>query len=137
MAVISTLEADFATEGAFLHITRLVDLRERSCEQTVMPRCAGGGPPHRQMRRRVMADAVYERLVGILDETFRVEPELIQADATLADMEFDSLAVAELAAIVQEQFGVKLGSEDVGKEATLGEVARTIGGRTSAVVAGG
>ncbi len=84
-----------------------------------------------------MADAVYERLVGILDETFRVEPELIQADATLADMEFDSLAVAELAAIVQEQFGVKLGSEDVGKEATLGEVARTIGGRTSAVVAGG
>ncbi|WP_030719498.1 acyl carrier protein [Streptomyces sp. NRRL S-237] len=82
-----------------------------------------------------MADVVYERLVGILDETFRVEPELIRFDATLADLEFDSLAVAELAAIVQEQFGVELGTKDVGKEATLGEVARIIGGRTSTVVA--
>ncbi|MER6199144.1 acyl carrier protein [Streptomyces sp. NPDC001586] len=69
---------------------------------------------------------VYDALLGILDETFRVEPEMIRADATLDEMELDSLAVAELAAIIQEQFGVKVSGRDVGKGTTLDELAALI-----------
>ncbi|MFD9435762.1 acyl carrier protein [Streptomyces sp. NPDC060002] len=79
-----------------------------------------------------MAGTVYDTLVGILDETFQVEPETIRADATLADMELDSLAVAELAAIVQERFGVKVTGQDVAKGSTLGELAAMIAGRIDA-----
>lgn len=73
-----------------------------------------------------MVGTVYDALVGILDETFRVEPEMIRADATLDELELDSLAVAELAAILQEQFEVKVTGRDVGKGTTLGEVAALI-----------
>ncbi len=84
-----------------------------------------------------MASTVYEKLVGILDETFRVEPEMIRADATLAELELDSLAVAELAAMVQDEFGVRVSGQDVGKDSTLGEVSDAIGAKLpSAAVAG-
>ncbi|MFF2786278.1 acyl carrier protein [Streptomyces sp. NPDC058049] len=76
-----------------------------------------------------MAGTVYDTLVDILDETFHVEPETIRDDATLAEMELDSLAVAELSAIVQERFGVKVTGHDVGKGSTLREVAAVIDGR--------
>ncbi|MFE2547361.1 acyl carrier protein [Streptomyces sp. NPDC059355] len=76
-----------------------------------------------------MAGTVYDALVGILDETFQVEPEMIRADATLADMDLDSLAAAELAAIVQDRFGVKVTGQEVGKGSTLRDVAAVIDGR--------
>ncbi|MGW5852605.1 acyl carrier protein [Streptomyces sp. NPDC055254] len=73
-----------------------------------------------------MAGTVYDALVGILDETFQVEPELIQAEATLAGMGLDSLAVAELAAVVEDEFGVEVTGQEVGKGATLREVVAVI-----------
>ncbi|MCM2422694.1 acyl carrier protein [Streptomyces sp. RKAG293] len=71
---------------------------------------------------------VYDTLVGILDETFQVEPEMIRADATLADMELDSLDVAELAAILEDRFGAKVTGRNMGKGSTLREVAEVIDG---------
>lgn len=76
-----------------------------------------------------MTSPVYDTLVDILDKTFQVEPEMVRADATLDDMELDSLAVAELAAIVQDRFGVKVTSQNVGKSSTLCEVVAVIDGR--------
>lgn len=73
-----------------------------------------------------MADTIYDVLVEILDETFHVEPEMTHTEVTLADMAFDSLDVAELAAIVQDRFGVKVTGRDVGKGTTLREVVAVI-----------
>ncbi|MEU9162242.1 acyl carrier protein [Streptomyces sp. NPDC048424] len=82
-----------------------------------------------------MTSTVYDTLAGILDETFQVEPEMIRPDATLADMELDSLAVAELSAIVQEQFAVRITGEDVGKGSALRELAELIDNRIGALPA--
>ncbi|MCX5205725.1 acyl carrier protein [Streptomyces sp. NBC_00237] len=84
-----------------------------------------------------MAGAVYEKLVKILDETFGVEVEMIRAEATLSALELDSLAVAELAAMVQDEFGIKMSSADVGKGSTLAEVAAVIDAKMMSVAVAG
>ena len=46
------------------------------------------------------------------------------ADATLTDLELDSLAIVELSVIIEEQLGVQLTEEDL--KPTLGEFCRII-----------
>lgn len=84
-----------------------------------------------------MTGTVYERLVEILDGTFRVEVETISAEATLSALELDSLAVAELAAMVQDEFGIRVSSADVGKGSTLAEVAAVIDARRTSIALAG
>ncbi|MER6256329.1 acyl carrier protein [Streptomyces sp. NPDC001584] len=84
-----------------------------------------------------MAGKLYDTLVGILETTFQVEPELISADATLSGLELDSLALAELAVMVQEQFVVTVTSEEVGKGTTLGELADIVDGKRASVLTAG
>jgi len=52
---------------------------------------------------------------------FGPEPEDITLDATFEQLDVDSLDLAELSQIVEDEYGVKLKGEDVGKIKTVGD----------------
>jgi acyl carrier protein len=52
---------------------------------------------------------------------FGPEPEEITLDATFEQLDVDSLDLAELSQIIEDEYGVKLKGEDVGKIKTVGD----------------
>jgi acyl carrier protein len=52
---------------------------------------------------------------------FGPEPEEITLDATFEQLDVDSLDLAELSQIVEDEYGVKLKGEDVGRIKTVGD----------------
>ncbi|KPC62744.1 acyl carrier protein [Streptomyces chattanoogensis] len=66
----------------------------------------------------------YERIAGLLTEHLGVPEDIIRPDATLTDLELDSLSIVELSVIIQEEFGVELSEEDL--KPTLGEFCRIV-----------
>ncbi|PCG86532.1 acyl carrier protein [Streptomyces sp. WZ.A104] len=69
---------------------------------------------------------VYTRLVTLLGDKFEVAADLIRPDATLGDLELDSLAVVELYVTLQEEWGVPLDDSEAAAELTVDEVARSV-----------
>ncbi len=53
--------------------------------------------------------------------TFGADPEAISRDAELEALDVDSLDLAELSQIIEEQFGVELTSSDVAEIKTVGD----------------
>ena len=56
--------------------------------------------------------AIYDNVVAALTEHLGVDPVRISLDATLEDLELDSLALLELAVVLQDEAGIKF--EDFG-----------------------
>ena len=54
-------------------------------------------------------------------ETFGAEPTEINRDATFEALDIDSLDLAELSQIVEDQYGVKFSSSDVEQLKTVGD----------------
>jgi acyl carrier protein len=54
-------------------------------------------------------------------ETFGADPELINRDAQFEELDVDSLDLAELSQIIEDEYGVKLKGEDVGKIKTVSD----------------
>ncbi|MCL7428971.1 acyl carrier protein [Streptomyces sp. YS415] len=79
---------------------------------------------------------VARKLADILTHTLGVEPEELRPDVTMAALELDSLALAELGAAVHDQFGVKVAGEQVGKASTFAEVVAAVEGQMAAVAGG-
>ena len=52
---------------------------------------------------------------------FGVEPDDITREATFEDLDVDSLDLAELSQIIEDEFGVQLKGDDVGKIKTVGD----------------
>ncbi|MFE3475809.1 MULTISPECIES: phosphopantetheine-binding protein [unclassified Streptomyces] len=69
---------------------------------------------------------VYTHLVTLLADKFEVAADLIRPDATLGDLELDSLAVVELYVTLQEEWGVPLDDSEATAELTVDEVARSV-----------
>ena len=65
---------------------------------------------------------MYEALAQLLVDDFGIDAERVRPDATLRDLDLDSLALAELAVDVTEKTGHQV--MDVEPEWTLGELAR-------------
>ena len=59
---------------------------------------------------------VYEAL-----PQFGVDESAITRDATLEDLDVDSLDLAELSQIIEDEYGVALKGDDVGKIKTVGD----------------
>ena len=57
---------------------------------------------------------------------FGPEPEDITLDATFEQLDVDSLDLAELSQIVEDEYGVKLKGEDVGKIKTVGDAVELV-----------
>ncbi|MGD0197817.1 MAG: phosphopantetheine-binding protein [Solirubrobacteraceae bacterium] len=53
--------------------------------------------------------------------TFGADPAAISRDAELEELDVDSLDLAELSQIVEEQFGVELTANDVAEIKTVGD----------------
>jgi acyl carrier protein len=58
--------------------------------------------------------------------TFGPEPEEITPDATFEQLDVDSLDLAELSQIIEDEYGVKLKGEDVGKIKTVGDAVELV-----------
>ena len=54
-------------------------------------------------------------------ETFGADPSEINREATFEALDVDSLDLAELSQIIEDEFGVQLKGDDVGKIKTVGD----------------
>ena len=52
---------------------------------------------------------------------FGPEPDDIKREATFEELDVDSLDLAELSQIIEDEFGVQLKGDDVGKITTVGD----------------
>jgi acyl carrier protein len=72
-----------------------------------------------------MADAPSsEQVEKVITEalvTFGADPDAISLDAALEALDVDSLDLAELSQIIEEQFGVELTAADVAEIKTVGD----------------
>jgi acyl carrier protein len=62
---------------------------------------------------------VLEQRVFTALEEFGAEPDQIGPDADFESLDVDSLDLVELAQIVEDEYGVKLGAEDLEKIKTV------------------
>jgi acyl carrier protein len=76
------------------------------------------------------ADSV-EKVVREALPQFGVEPDDITRDATFEDLDVDSLDLAELSQIIEEEFGVALKGEDVAKIKTVGDAVDLVVSRSA------
>ena len=72
------------------------------------------------MATTITPEAV-EKVVREALPQFGVEPEDITREATFEDLDVDSLDLAELSQIIEDEFGVQLKGDDVGKIKTVGD----------------
>ena len=62
-----------------------------------------------------------EKVVREALPQFGVEPDDISREATFEDLDVDSLDLAELSQIIEDEFGVQLKGDDVGRIKTVGD----------------
>ena len=72
-----------------------------------------------------------EKVVREALPQFGVEPDDITRDATFEDLDVDSLDLAELSQIIEEEFGVALKGEDVAKIKTVGDAVDLVVSRSA------
>lgn len=77
------------------------------------------------MSTAVTAEQV-EQVVRESLESFGADPDEINLEAELTTLDIDSLDLAELSQIVEEQFGVNLTSTDVKAIVTVGDAVELI-----------
>jgi acyl carrier protein len=75
--------------------------------------------------RAQIEQTIYESL-----EAFGAEPEHITREATLQALDIDSLDLAELSQIVEQQFGVELTGADVAAVKTVGDAIDLVAERS-------
>lgn len=72
-----------------------------------------------------------EKVVREALPQFGVEPDDITRDATFEDLDVDSLDLAELSQIIEEEFGVALKGEDVARIKTVGDAVDLVVSRSA------
>ncbi len=80
------------------------------------------------MSTTVTEEEVEQVVVDSL-ESFGADREQITRDATLEDLDIDSLDLAELSQIVEERFEIQLKGSDVAEVKTVGDAITLIAGR--------
>jgi acyl carrier protein len=70
------------------------------------------------MPATITPETVETMIVETLPQ-FGVEPSDISSDATFEDLDVDSLDLAELSQVIEEECGVRLKSDDIGKIKTV------------------
>ena len=72
------------------------------------------------MATTVTPEAVEKVVFDALPQ-FGADPSEISREATFEELDVDSLDLAELSQIIEDEYGVKLKGEDVGKIKTVGD----------------
>ncbi|MER5548924.1 acyl carrier protein [Streptomyces sp. NPDC002589] len=75
----------------------------------------------------------FSSLKDILVSKLKVEPELVTPDATREDVELDSLAIVELAMVLEKEFGIAVTDDELLDTENIGSMATLIEQRRAAV----
>jgi acyl carrier protein len=71
-------------------------------------------------------DTIYPQLASLIASSFGIPEDQITPDTTFEDLEFDSLALVELAVVVQHEFGLKIEDDALDAGDTLARAAELI-----------
>ena len=82
------------------------------------------------MATTVTPEAVEKTVVEALPQ-FGVDESQITRDATFEELDVDSLDLAELSQIIEDEYGVALKGDDVGKIKTVGDAVDLVLKRSS------
>ncbi|MFC9970909.1 acyl carrier protein [Spirillospora sp. NPDC127200] len=72
--------------------------------------------------RNFTSEEFRARVVALIGERFALPPEHIRPETRFADLDLDSLALAELADMLEEEFGLAVHDGHVGMEDTFGDL---------------
>ncbi|MER5495308.1 acyl carrier protein [Streptomyces sp. NPDC002454] len=73
----------------------------------------------------------FNELKTILIQELKVAPEMVRPDATLEDVEFDSLTLVELTVILERDLGVDIEDHELRDQATLADMGRLVEDRVA------
>jgi acyl carrier protein len=79
------------------------------------------------MPETVTEEAVGKRIIEALVE-FGADPDQLKPEATLEDLEIDSLDMFELSQILNQEFGLEVNPEDFEGVTTLGDAQQVLVG---------
>jgi len=77
------------------------------------------------MPATITADSVEQKIREVLPE-FGVDAGAIALDATFADLDVDSLDIAELSQIIEDEYGIRLADEDLAKLETVDDTIKLV-----------
>ena len=69
---------------------------------------------------------VFEKLCAIIEEITGINPDEIAMDATLDDLDLDSLDVVEIMMASEDEFDITIEDETVEKAKTIGDIVDII-----------
>jgi acyl carrier protein len=78
-----------------------------------------------------MDDLLLNRIETLLHTVFGVPKEEFRADATLADLDLDSLALVELTLVAEKEFGVQINEDELSPDDTVKDLALLISGKSA------
>jgi acyl carrier protein len=73
-----------------------------------------------------------DRLNALLIAKFDLEPGTLAADPTLESLDFDSLAIVQLATAMEREFSVEVDEEKLTEHTTVGDIVALLEDRLSA-----
>ncbi|MFF0014507.1 acyl carrier protein [Streptomyces sp. NPDC005374] len=76
---------------------------------------------------------MFEKLKEILVNKLKVTPEQITPEATLEDIELDSLAVVELSLVLETELAVSVSDDELLEAETVGDMVALIEQRSARV----
>ncbi|MGW7530525.1 acyl carrier protein [Streptomyces sp. NPDC054783] len=74
---------------------------------------------------------MYEQFKEVLVVSFQVPEDKITPDASLEDLEFDSLELVELSLALQEKFGAEVSEEDLIELRSVGPIVEALSARST------
>lgn len=78
-----------------------------------------------ELKTPATAENMGARIMEALVE-FGADPELMSPEATLEDLEIDSLDMFELAQILHQEFGIEVNPDDFEDVTTLGDAQKVL-----------
>ncbi|MFH0177016.1 acyl carrier protein [Streptomyces cacaoi] len=75
----------------------------------------------------------YEQLVDILTRLHDAPADRIRPEATLGELDVDSLTTVEISIRIERDLGVTVGEDELGPDLTLGHIAGLVDARQTAV----
>jgi acyl carrier protein len=78
-----------------------------------------------------IAPAQIETTIFEALKTFGADPAALRRDATLEELEVDSLDLVELAQVIEDEYKVEVTSQDVQNVSTVGDVIDLVAARVS------
>lgn len=75
---------------------------------------------------------MFDQVKDILSSTLKIDPERITMEATIEELDVDSLGLVELSLGLEEAFGLHIGDEELQELGTVGDIVRLVAQRGAA-----